>query len=141
MARQSWRTAQAKIAVLEASEAMAILMVKPKGLHDGSMTIKRRYARDTNFFLQFKGAEDLPWADLTDEAIDEVELIVLTEVARELDHYKGGGSGRRAKRARKILSQVIQPLLLGTAPGHEALIRAANPRVSYRLAPVLSPEH
>jgi hypothetical protein len=103
------------------------------------MTIKRRYAPDTNFFLQFKAAEELPWRDLTDEAVDEVELIVLIEVARELDHHKGGGNGRRVKRARKILSQ-LRPLMLGAAPGDEVVVRKANPRVSYRLAPVLSAE-
>ncbi|QQP97954.1 PIN domain-containing protein [Lysobacter enzymogenes] len=103
------------------------------------MTIKRRYAPDTNFFLQFKAAEEVPWGDLTGEAVDEVELVVLIAVASELDHHKGGGNGRRVKRARKILSQ-LRPLVSGTAPGDEVVVRKANPRVSYRLAPVLSAE-
>ncbi|UZW62838.1 hypothetical protein [Lysobacter enzymogenes] len=57
------------------------------------MTIKRRYAPDTNFFLQFKLAEEIPWSELAGEAVEEVELIVLVEVARELDDHKGAATG------------------------------------------------
>ncbi|QWF18148.1 PIN domain-containing protein [Lysobacter capsici] len=99
------------------------------------MTNKRRYAPDTNFFLQFKGAEELPWGDLTGEAVDEVELIVLLEVARELDGHKGSPNGRRSKRARKILA-LLDPLLDSPDPDVELVIREKRPRVSYRWAPI-----
>ncbi|UZW62836.1 PIN domain-containing protein [Lysobacter enzymogenes] len=101
----------------------------------GSMTIKRRYAPDTNFFLQFKPAEELPWGDLTDERVDAVELIVLLEVARELDGHKSSPSARRSKRARKILA-LLDPLLDSPDPDLELVIREKGPRVSYRWAPI-----
>ncbi|WP_338879016.1 PIN domain-containing protein [Achromobacter veterisilvae] len=93
----------------------------------------QRYAPDTNFFLQFKPAEDLPWLDLTEAA--DIELIVLSEVLRELDNHKNGGNERRAQRSRRVL-QLCRPLIVGES--EELQVREKSPRVTYRLAPALS---
>lgn len=92
----------------------------------------QRYAPDTNFFLQFKPAEDLPWSEVTDTA--EIELIVLADVLGELDKHKNGGNERRAQRSRSVL-QRFRPLILGEV--EELPIREKNPRITYRLAPSL----
>lgn len=48
------------------------------------------YAPDTNFFLQFKPPEDVPWSELANA--NDIELVVLAEVLGELDKHKNGGN-------------------------------------------------
>lgn len=95
----------------------------------------QRYAPDTNFFLQFKPPEEVPWAELTDA--NDIELIVLAEVLGELDKHKNGGNTRRATRSRNTL-QRLRPLIV---TGQETIeVRKQGPRVVYRLAPDLPAE-
>lgn len=92
----------------------------------------QRFAPDTNFYLQFKQPQELPWAELTDSSI--IELIVLCEVLNELDRHKNGGNERRADRSRRVLQQ-LRPLIRGETL--EVVAKEAGPRVIYRLGPSL----
>lgn len=97
-----WKTrAKAVLSQAAGRTVLRWLAGQRAALHHVLMTIKRRYAPDTNFFLQFKPAEELSWGDLTGEQVDEVELIVLLEVAQELDGHKSSATGRRSKRVRQ----------------------------------------
>lgn len=98
--------------------------------HHGPM----RFAPDTNFFLQFKKAQELPWQDLTDA--DRIELLVLNEVLEELDKHKNGGNARLNRRSRDTL-QELRPLILGQQD--ELVARDSGPRVVLKLAPILPP--
>ncbi|MGV8941506.1 MAG: hypothetical protein ACOH1P_08205 [Lysobacter sp.] len=105
----------------------------------GSHTLigdKRRaiYAPDTNFFIQCKDPGEIGWALVSDA--DEVQLVVLNEVHREIDRLKSGGNGRRAKRARAISSQLRGLVVSGE---DEIEMRGSGPAVSLRLAPRLDP--
>lgn len=93
----------------------------------------QRYAPDTNFFLQVRAPRELPWAQITDA--DTIELVVLDQVLTELDKHKNGPNGRRQRRARK-LNETLRPLFQGQR--EEVEVREADPRVVYRLAPLLS---
>lgn len=62
------------------------------------------FAPDTNFFLQCKPPDQLNWSLVTQET--SIVLVVVKEVRRELDRHKSGGNERRAKRARRIASQL-----------------------------------
>lgn len=62
------------------------------------------FAPDTNFFLQCKPPDQLNWSLVTQDT--SVVLVVVKEVRRELDRHKSGGNERRAKRARRIASQL-----------------------------------
>jgi len=62
------------------------------------------FAPDTNFFLQCKPPDQLNWSLVTQDI--SVVLVVVKEVRRELDRHKSGGNERRAKRARRIASQL-----------------------------------
>lgn len=92
----------------------------------------QRYAPDTNFFMHARAARELPWAEITDA--DSIELVVLDEVVSELDKHKSGGNGRRARRARAAF-EVLDPLFDDDLA--EVVVREAQPRVVYRIAPVL----
>lgn len=48
----------------------------------------QRYAPDTNFYLQFKPPQELPWAAPTDAGT--IELVVLKAVLGERDTHKNG---------------------------------------------------
>jgi hypothetical protein len=92
----------------------------------------QRYAPDTNFFLQFKSAQELPWREITEA--DTVELVVLDEVLRELDSHKSSNNRRRSRRAREAF-KTLDPLI--DDDESEVVVRNANPRVVWRLAPLL----
>jgi hypothetical protein len=94
----------------------------------------QRYAPDTNFFFHAKSPEQLPWRELTDA--DEVELVVLDEVMRELDRHKANGNSRTARRAREAFAK-LDPLI--DDEFEEVLVRESGPRVVWRLAPFLDP--
>lgn len=88
------------------------------------------YAPDTNFFLQCDPADQIEWGLVTAE--EEVVLLVVREVRKELDRLKSGGNQRRAKRARAtsaLLRRFISEEI------HEIELRTANPRVLLRVAP------
>lgn len=87
------------------------------------------YAPDTNFFLQCHPADQLDWKLLTNE--EEVVLLVVREVRKELDRLKGGGNQRRAKRAR-IATALLRRFTSENAS--EIELRAERPRVVLRVA-------
>ncbi|MGV7183341.1 PIN domain-containing protein [Xanthomonas axonopodis] len=90
----------------------------------------QRYALDTNFFLQVKAAETLPWGDLT--RATRVELYLLDEVMGELDRHKSNGNSRAARRARGIFGK-LDPLIDGNID--ELVVKEGGPQVVWLLAP------
>ncbi|MCW0435123.1 PIN domain-containing protein [Xanthomonas sacchari] len=98
------------------------------------MDSTQRYALDTNFFLQVKAAEELPWRDLTNA--DRVELYLLDEVLGELDRHKSKGNSRTARRARNILRK-LDPLIDGEID--ELVVTESGPKVVWLLPPFLDP--
>lgn len=87
--------------------------------------MKALYAPDTNFFLQFRQASDVAWKDLT--PADEVELVILLAVLRELDNHNHGPAGRKRRAAERVLKSIR-----GLEPGKDVVLRERNPRVVYR---------
>lgn len=92
----------------------------------------QRYAPDTNFFLQFKSPQELPWGEITEAAT--IELVVLDEVLRELDSHKSSNNKRRSRRAREAFNTLDS---LIDDDEVEVVVRDAKPRVIWRLAPLL----
>ena len=92
---------------------------------------------DTNFFLEFRKAVDLPWHELAGAAPSQgpdIRLIVPSTVITEIERYKTNGNSRKAKRARDTSALLRKAL---TSPGHVAELRAAGPRVILELPPVV----
>jgi hypothetical protein len=88
------------------------------------------YAPDTNFFLQCQPPGQINWRLVTSD--DEVVLLVVREVRKELDRLKSGGNQRRSKRARSASASLRR----FTAEGvNEVELRATQPRVVLRIAP------
>lgn len=87
--------------------------------------MKATFAPDTNFFLQFKPASDVPWGDITPAT--EVELVVLLAVLRELDKHNHGPNGRRSRAAQRVLKTIRN-----LEPGKEVVLREHSPRVVFR---------
>lgn len=80
---------------------------------------------DSNFFLQLKEPESLPWGEIFSKS-ESVLLMVARAVQTELDRLKQDGNNRRSKRARKassFLRRVLQ------SPDATMVIRDAEPRV------------
>jgi hypothetical protein len=97
--------------------------------------IKRAiYAPDTNFFIQCKHPNEIDWSLVNDA--NEVQLVVINEVHREIDSLKSGGNGRLAKRARTISSQLRGLVVSGEGATE---VRRSGPAVYLRLAPRLDP--
>jgi len=94
----------------------------------------QRFALDTNFFLQVRAAELLPWKDLT--SADRVELYLLDEVMGELDRHKSNGNSRAARRARGVFEK-LDPLIDNEID--ELVIREVGPQVVWLLAPFFDP--
>lgn len=94
----------------------------------------QRYALDTNFFLQVKAAETLPWGELTKAT--RVELYLLDEVMGELDRHKSNGNSRAARRARGIFGK-LDPLIDGDID--ELVVKEGVLQVIWRLAPFFDP--
>lgn len=90
-------------------------------------------APDSNFFLHCRQPEELDWSQVT--TADEVVLIPMRTVQREIDNLKGQGNLRRAARARKVAA------LFGNLVSMDDMhvYREANPRVVMRRAPRLDP--
>lgn len=89
---------------------------------------------DTNFFLQYRQAKELPWSEITDA--EEVELLVSPPVQDELDRQKSDSNTRRQKRARAANG------LLRQALRNEArceTLRIAGPKVTLKLIPKSEP--
>lgn len=87
------------------------------------------YAPDTNFFLQCAPAEQLDWRQVTQA--DEVVLLVVREVRKELDRLKSGGNARRSKRARAASSLLRR---LTTESVDHLELRPSGPRVVLKAA-------
>ncbi len=84
---------------------------------------------DTNFFIQCRNAETLPWPEITEDA--DVVIIISMAVQKELDRFKQDGNGRRAKRARS-LNPLFREMV--SSEGMEKVIKTKNPQVTIRLA-------
>jgi hypothetical protein len=54
---------------------------------------------DTNFFLQCKKYDQLPWQNLSDQK--NITILISSPVLKEIDRLKNDGNSRRAKRARE----------------------------------------
>src|ERR1019366_4160220 len=83
---------------------------------------------DTNFFLQLRLINDLPWHEAFPDR--EIILLVPRAVQKEIARLKSDGNTRRARRARsaaQILMRVAQ------APDSVEIIREASPRVELRI--------
>ncbi|KAB7779816.1 hypothetical protein CEK66_05910 [Xanthomonas sp. LMG 12460] len=109
--------------------------MRGEGRAEWAMDSIQRFALDTNFFLQVKAAELLPWDELTNAA--KVELFLLDEVMGELDHHKSNGNNRAARRARGVFEK-LDPLIDGEVD--ELVVRESGPRVVWLLAPFFDPE-
>lgn len=87
------------------------------------------YAPDTNFFLQCLPADQLDWKQVTQA--NEVVLLVVREVRKELDRLKSGGNARRSGRARTASALLRR---LTTEQLDELELRQANPKVLLKAA-------
>ncbi len=105
------------------------------GRAEWAMDSIQRFALDTNFFLQVKAAELLPWEELTNAA--RVELYLLDEVMGELDRHKSNGNSRAARRAR-VFFEKLDPLI--DSEIDELVVRKSGPQVVWLLAPFFDPE-
>ncbi|WP_164086593.1 PIN domain-containing protein [Stenotrophomonas maltophilia] len=92
----------------------------------------KRYVPDTNFFLQFKMASELPWTELTDS--DHVQLVLVDGVVGELDKHKASGNERRSRRSRDYL-HLLSPLFEDQEGQVEVVVRESGPKVSFVFAP------
>lgn len=81
---------------------------------------------DANVLIHGKSLIDLPWAEL---GRAQIEVAFVPPVIRELDKLKTQ-TGRQNKIARQLSSE-IRALI--TAPGRQAEVRAADPRVVKRV--------
>lgn len=90
---------------------------------------------DTNFFLHFKKASEIKWAEITNAL--EIRLVVCRQVQRELDALKGNGNARRADRARAA-SALLRRIVTNDAP---VTLREKGPRVTLHLAPRISRDY
>jgi hypothetical protein len=98
----------------------------------------KTYLPDSNFFLEFRWASDLPWQELESDASaapSDVRLLIPPTVITEIDRFKTRGNDRKAKRARDV-SALFRKALLD--PHHQAILRDANPRILVELPPVFS---
>lgn len=93
------------------------------------------FAPDTNFFLQCSPAEQLDWKRVTQA--DEVVLLVVREVRKELDRLKSGGNARRSKRARAASSLLRR---FTTERLDEIELKASGPRLILKTASRPSPD-
>lgn len=91
------------------------------------------FAPDSNFFLHCRQPEELDWSLVTES--DEIVLMPMRTVQREIDSLKGQGNQRRAARARKVAA--LFGNLVSTEDVH--VYREAGPRVLMRRAPRLDP--
>ena len=91
------------------------------------------FVADTNLFLECKRLEDIPWSEL---GVDPVVVLLTKPVLGEIDKHKKS-SGRTRKRALAISGRIRGMLKSDVA---EETVRAASPRVTLRLAPVVRPD-
>lgn len=109
----------------------------PAGNERGACVLMKIYFPDTNFFFECRKVSDLPWHELEGVAAadaTEVRLIVPSPVITEIDRHKQRGNSRTAKRAREASALLRQAL---SSLGNTVEVRAANPRVTLSLPPVV----
>jgi rRNA-processing protein FCF1 len=93
------------------------------------------YFPDTNFFLEFRKANELPWKELLADCPDTIELLIPSAVVTELDNHKRKGDGRKQRRAREVSAEIRKADLDPT--GRHA-VREKNPRILQGSPPVLT---
>ena len=91
------------------------------------------FVADTNLFFECKKLEDIPWSDL---GVDPLAIILTKPVISEVDKHKKSG-GRTRKRALAVSARIREMLKSEVL---EKELRKSEPRVSFRLAPVIRPD-
>ena len=86
------------------------------------------YVVDTNYFLQYHGADQVDWRELC--ADDEVVLLVPRAVQAEVDKLKQQRSNRLSRRARRAASIFREAL---RDANDTAVLRKSAPHVTLRL--------
>ena len=89
---------------------------------------------DTNFFLQCKVPDQLPWREFS--PTDNLTLLVCKPVLAEIDILKSDGNSRRARRARKANS-FLREILLSSE--QMKILHEVDPRVELKFSPPLAP--
>jgi rRNA-processing protein FCF1 len=92
------------------------------------------YFPDTNFFLQFRKASELPWNELLTDCPGTIELLIPATVVTELDNQKRKGDGRKQRRAREVSAEIRKADLDST---RRCVVREKNPRILQGSPPVL----
>ena len=93
---------------------------------------------DTNSFLEFRKAVDLPWHELDNAAPGQgrdIRLIIPSTVITEIERHKTKGNSRTAKRARDVSATLRKALV---SHGHVTELRASGPRIVLELPPVVN---
>lgn len=97
------------------------------------------YFPDTNFFFECRKATDLPWHELEKvpaAQVSDIRLIVPSPVVTEVERHKSKGNSRTARRAREASALLRQAL----ESGGKVELRAAKPRITLELPPVIKPD-
>lgn len=96
------------------------------------------YFPDTNFFLEFRKANELPWNELLVDCPETIELLIAAAVVTELDNHKRKGGGRKQRRAREVSAEIRKADL---DPTGKHAVREKNPRVLQGSPPVLTVDY
>jgi hypothetical protein len=89
---------------------------------------------DTNVLLECRDLRQLPWRQLFRD--DDITIVLVRPVQKELDKFKRDNSPRRSKRARRYTGLLRQLIY---AQGHVLLLAEGPPALHLRLAPRLDP--
>ena len=89
---------------------------------------------DTNIFIQCKALHEINWSVLGD--FDRVDLIVTRPVQKEIDHHKGKGNERLARRARAAAREFRKAL---KCKDETLIITKGRPEVRLRIFLQLRP--
>ena len=84
---------------------------------------------DTNFFLQLRQPEELPWNEIWRGS--NLILVVPRPVQKELSRLKAGGNSRRSRRARNAAGRLMH---IAHSPDGMHVVGESGPKVELRLA-------
>lgn len=93
------------------------------------------YFPDTNFFLEFRKASELPWKDLLADCPNTIELLIPAAVVTELGGHKRKSDGRKARRARDVSAEIRKADLDSSG---RLVVREKEPRVLLGSPPFLA---
>jgi hypothetical protein len=95
-----------------------------------------RYVVDTNFFIQCRGANEVPWDLITTDA--EIVVLVARAVQEEIDRFKQDGNVRRSKRAR-IAARLFRQAVRNKHDPFQVVVREKDPKVTLCLLNRIKP--